>query len=97
MLTWHCDHGGAGPENIHACGVTVAQWGVQAHVRQLASPHVLLFGGYGGEDGAGAGQTHVLGVLLDVWLADGGETEKPQHAVGDALQDLPKRGRGGEF
>lgn len=51
---------------------------------------MLLFGGYGREDGAGGRQAHVLGVLLDVGLADSGESEKPQHTIGNALQDLPK-------
>lgn len=46
---------------------------------------MLFFGGDRREDGAGARQTHVLGVLLDVGLANSRETEKPQHAVGDAL------------
>lgn len=49
---------------------------------------MLLFGGHGREDDARAGQTHVLSVLLDVGLADGGEPKKPQHAVGHTLQDL---------
>lgn len=52
---------------------------------------MLLFGGYGREDGAGSRQTHVLCILLDVGLANSRETEKPQHAIGDAFQDL-KRG-----
>lgn len=51
---------------------------------------MLLFGGYRREDGAGGRQTHVLGILLDVRLANSRETEKPQHAIGDALQDLEK-------
>lgn len=49
---------------------------------------MLLFGGHGREDDARAGQTHVLSVLLDVGLANGGEPKKPQHTVGHTLQDL---------
>lgn len=55
---------------------------------------MLLFGGHRREDDAGGRQTHVLSVLLDVGLANSGETEKPQHTVRDTLQDLQ---RGGSF
>lgn len=55
---------------------------------------MLLFGGHGREDDPGGRQTHVLSVLLDVGLANSGETEKPQHTVRDTLQDLQ---RGGSF
>lgn len=49
---------------------------------------MLLLGGYRREDDTRARQTHVLGILLDVRLADGRETKKPQHTVGHTLQDL---------
>lgn len=92
-LTWHSYHGGSSPENIHAGGVPVAQRCVEAHVCQLASPHMLLLGSHGGEDDARRRQTHVLSILLDVWLANSREAKKPQHAVGHALQDLQQQGR----
>lgn len=85
LLTWHGDHGCSSPENIHACGVTVAQRSVQAHIGQLAPSHMLLLGGHRRKDDAGARQTHVLSVLLDVGLTDSWEAKKPQHTVGHTL------------
>lgn len=49
---------------------------------------MFLFGGHRREDDARGRQTHVLGVLLDVGLADSREAKKPQHAVAHTLQDL---------
>lgn len=90
-LTWHGDHGCAGPQHVHAGGVTVAERRVQADVGQLAAPHVLLFGGDGWEDDAAGGQAHVLGVLLDVGFAHGRETQQPEDAVRYTLQNLSER------
>lgn len=92
FLTRHRDHGCSSPEDIHACGVTIAQRSVEAHISQLAPSHMLLLGGHGREDDARARQTHVLSVLLDVGLANGREAKEPQHTVGHALQDLQARG-----
>ena len=89
-LTRHGNHGSPGPEDVHARRVTVAQRGVQAHVRQLPPSDVLLLGGHRGEDDTGGGQAHVQGILLDVGLTHCWEAEQPQHAVGHPLQDLDK-------
>lgn len=88
VLTWHGDHWCSSPENIHACGVTIAERSVQAHISQLAPSHVLLFGCHRREYDTRSGKTHVLSILLDVGLADGRESKKPQHTVGYALKDL---------
>lgn len=36
------DDGRAGPQYVHAGGVSVAERRVEAHVGELAAPHVLL-------------------------------------------------------
>lgn len=74
-LTWHRDHWSPSPEHIHPCGVAVTKGSVQADIGQLAPPHVLFFGSNRGEDDAVLGQAHVLGILLDIWLPHGWESQ----------------------
>lgn len=57
--------------------MTIAQGGVEAHISQLAPSHMLLLGGNRREDDARARETHVLSILLDVWLAHSRESKKP--------------------
>lgn len=76
-LTWHCDHWSPSPEHVHPCGVAVTKGSVEADIGQLASPHVLFFGGNGGEDDAVLGQPHVLSILLDIWLPHSWESQQP--------------------
>lgn len=88
LLTWHGYHGSSSPEDVHARRVTVAQRRVEAHVSELASPHMLLLRSHRGENDTGGGETKVLSVLLNVGLPDSREAEEPQHTVGHSFQDL---------
>lgn len=71
--------------------MAVAERGVQAHICQLATSYVLLFGSHRGEDDTRAGQAQILSVLLDVGLTHRWKSQEPQHTVGHALQDLHNR------
>lgn len=86
--TWHGDHWCSSPQHIHACGVPVAKWGVQANICQLTPAHMLLLWRNRGEDDAVGWQSHVLGILLNVGLPHCRESQQPQHTVWHTLQDL---------
>ena len=51
------------------CGVAVTQRSVQAHISQLASPHVFLLGGHVREDYLAWLQSHLLGSNVDISLS----------------------------
>ena len=48
----------------------VAEGRVQTHVRQLATPHVLLLGRHVGEDDLPVLESHLLGCHVDIGLAN---------------------------
>ena len=88
ILTGQGDHGRAGPEDVHAGGVSVAERRVQADVGQLSAPHVLLLGGHVREEDAAGRQSHGLGRGQHVRLAHRREAQQPQDRVRHPLQDL---------
>lgn len=84
----HRHHGRARPQHIHAGGVAVAQWRVQANVHQLAAADVLLLGRHIREDDATGRQAIAFGQRQHIRLARGREAQKPDDAIWDSFENL---------
>uniref|UniRef100_A0A915KBP1 Uncharacterized protein n=1 Tax=Romanomermis culicivorax TaxID=13658 RepID=A0A915KBP1_ROMCU len=80
-LTPQSDHRRAGPQNVHAGRMAVAQRRVQANVDQLTAPHVLLLGGHVRKYDPLTVDAPIFTKLADVLFAVIRETQQPQDAA----------------